>query len=209
MEQKNKAIIFDFDGVIADTFQFHREHLKKYLGVSFSVKEYQDWQRGNVFNLDNVDEKKKLVSEKLVEYFKLIEKDHFKVKSFVGINEVVKKLSENFLLFMVTSSSIVNINNFLVKENLASCFVEILGVEFHKSKSFKFKYILENYNLKKEEVLFVTDTSGDIFEANEVGINSVAVTWGFHTREILAESSPKFYVKKPVEILKVVGNCFL
>ena len=113
---KNKAIIFDFDGVVADTFEFHRKYLKKYLRVSLSVEDYQNWQRGNVFSLDNLDEKKKIVSEKLVDYFKMIEKDHFQVQSFIGINEVIESLSKNFRLFIVTSSSEINIINFLKKE---------------------------------------------------------------------------------------------
>ncbi len=193
--KKNKAVIFDFDGVIADTFEFHRKYLKKYLGISISKKEYQDWQRGNVY-----DGKGKISSEDLIRYFKMIEEDHHEVKIFDGMNDLLKKLNEDYNLFIITSSSNINTINWLKKENIYDCFTEILGVEFDKSKVVKFNHILEKYKLEKDDVLFVTDTSGDVFEANKVGFKSIAVTWGFHDREILAESEPFAYADDVEEL---------
>lgn len=201
---KTKAVIFDFDGVIADTMKFHQKHFKKYLGINLTKKEYQDWQRVNVFDTENFDAKKKEVSQKLVAYFKMIEKDHAEVKPFDGIVDLLKKLKENYKLFIVTSSSDVNIINFLKKEDIFDCFTEILGVEFDKSKIVKFNHILDKYNLKKDDVLFVTDTSGDVLEANKVCLRSVAVTWGFHDRKILEEAKPFAFVNDVKELLKIM-----
>lgn len=200
---KNKAIIFDFDGVIADTLKFHQEHLKKYLNISISKKEYQDWQRGNVYDKNN-----KITNQKLIDYFKMIEKDHNKVKSFAGINKVLKELSKSYNLFIITSSSDLNIINLLKREGTFNCFKEILGVEFNKSKIVKFNYIIDKYSLEKDDILFVTDTSGDVFEANKVGLRSIGVTWGFHDRNILAEAEPFAYAGKPEDILEIVEKNF-
>ena len=202
--KKTKAIIFDFDGVIADTFEFHREHFKKYLDVSISKEEYQNLHKGNVFNGNGLNETEKKISENLVEYFKKIENDHHKVQPFEGMNDLLKKLSEEYSLFIITSSSIVNINSFLEKEGVIDCFTEVLGVEFDKSKIVKFNHILDNYNFNKEDVLFVTDTLGDVLEANKVGLRSIAVTWGFHDREILEEAKPFAYADSAEEVLEIV-----
>lgn len=199
--KKTKAVIFDFDGVIADTMKFHQEHLKKYLDISISKKEYQDWQRGNVYDGEN-----KVSGKKLIEYFKMIEKDHYEVKPFDGVVDLLKKLSENYSFFIITSSSDVNIINFLKKESVFDCFTEILGVEFDKSKIVKFNYILDKYNLKKDNVLFVTDTLGDVLEANKVGLRSVAVTWGFHDREILEEAEPFAYADDVEELFEIISS---
>ena len=40
--------------------------------------------------------------------------------------------------------------------------------------------------------LFITDTLGDIIESNKVGIKSVGVTWGYHTKENLSKGNPFF-----------------
>lgn len=204
--KKTKAIIFDFDGVIADTFEFHREHFKKYLNVSLSREEYRNLHKGNVFKGNGLNENEKVISENLVEYFKMIEKDHHKVQVFEGMSDLLKKMSKDHSLFIITSSSDVNVNSFLKKENIFDCFAEILGVEFDKSKIVKFNYILDNYNLKKEDVLFVTDTLGDVLEANKVGLRSIAVTWGFHDRETLAEGAPFAFVDGAEEVLGLVED---
>ncbi len=201
MHSTKKAVIFDFDGVIADTFEFHREHFKEYLDVSLSKKEYQDWQRGNVY-----DGKGKVSSEDLIRYFKMIVEDHKNVKIFQGMSELIKKLKDDYDLFIVTSSSDINTINWLKKENIFDCFMEILGVEFDRSKVVKLNHILEKYELEKDDVLFVTDTSGDVFEANKVGVKSIAVTWGFHDREILAESEPFAYVDNVEELGRKVES---
>ncbi|MCK4635608.1 MAG: HAD family hydrolase [Candidatus Moranbacteria bacterium] len=206
MNKKTKAVIFDFDGVIADTFEFHRKHFKKYLNLSLSKKEYQNLHKGNVFDGKDLNDKEKIISENLVKYFKFIEKDHHNVKSFKRINALLKMLNEKYNLFIITSSSKVNIINFLKRENVFDCFTEILGVEFDKSKVVKFNYILEKYKLEKDDVLFVTDTSGDVFEANKVGVKSIAVTWGFHDREILAESEPFAYADDVEKVLEIVES---
>lgn len=205
---KKQALIFDFDGVIADTFEFHRKHFKKYLGIDLSKEEYQNLHKGNVFDGEKLSENEKTISDGLVDYFQKIVKDHYQVKSFDGINAVLKKLNENYLLFVITSSSEVNIINFLKKERTLEFFTKILGVEAGKLKTEKLNLILGKYNLEKENVLLVTDTSGDVSEAKKVHIGSIAVTWGFHSKKILTESSPKFYAKKPEEILEIAKKFF-
>jgi hypothetical protein len=39
---KMKAIIFDFDGVIHNTFAFHKNKIEEFAGVNFSEDEFKD-----------------------------------------------------------------------------------------------------------------------------------------------------------------------
>ena len=45
-----EAIIFDFDGVIHDTFEFHRNKIKKFIGAELSEQVYRDMHNGNFFH---------------------------------------------------------------------------------------------------------------------------------------------------------------
>jgi len=52
-----------------------------------------------------------------------------------------------------------------------------------------------------EHCLLIGDTSGDIETARAAGMQSVAVTWGFGTREQLASQHPDAIVDTPEELL--------
>ena len=41
-----KAIIFDFDGVIHDTFEFHRGKHQKFFGIDLPVQLFKDLHNG-------------------------------------------------------------------------------------------------------------------------------------------------------------------
>jgi phosphoglycolate phosphatase len=76
----------------------------------------------------------------------------------------------------------------------------VLGVETHKSKEVKFGIIFEETGLLKDECVFVTDTLGDILEANKVGVRTIAVTFGYHDEKRLAKGNPSVLVSDFKEI---------
>ncbi len=49
-----------------------------------------------------------------------------------------------------------------------------------KSKVEKFRMMEEKYGVRKNDMLFITDTLGDIREADKAGVPTIAVTWGAH-----------------------------
>ncbi len=56
----------------------------------------------------------------------------------------------------------------------------VASAEISRNKVEKFNMIEEKYQIKKEDMLFVTDTLGDIREADRAKIPTVAVLWGSH-----------------------------
>ena len=47
---------------------------------------------------------------------------------------------------------------------------------------------------KIDEIYYVGDTKGDMIEGKQAGAVTVAVTWGWHTAENLAQASPDHLV---------------
>jgi phosphoglycolate phosphatase len=57
-------------------------------------------------------------------------------------------------------------------------------------------------------ILLVGDSSADILAARNAGMISVAVTWGFRTRQELAQYTPDFWIDDPLEALKIPEKYF-
>ena len=100
---------------------------------------------------------------------------------YEGIEELLAKLHElKYILVLNTSAYDRNCLPILKKYKVDHMFDLIATAELSKSKVEKFKLIEEKYKAHNEDVLFVTDTLGDIREADMAGVLTVAVTWGGH-----------------------------
>ena len=78
------------------------------------------------------------------------------------------------------------------------------GLETHKLKTHKFRKVLDELNLKENECIFITDTLGDILEANEVGIPTIAVDFGYHERERLEKGNPLQIISNFEELIETI-----
>ncbi len=119
---------------------------------------------------------------------------------------MIKKLSKKYKLFIISSCSEKNINLYLKNNNIDNLFIEVLGRETNFSKIEKFKTVFQKYNTNSKNCIFITDTLGDIKEANKVKIDSLAVTWGYHEKERLKKENPKYIINKPNEIINNLIN---
>ncbi|MDE6659784.1 MAG: HAD-IIIA family hydrolase [Eubacterium sp.] len=63
--------------------------------------------------------------------------------------------------------------------------------------------ILSKLNLSADECVWIGDSSVDIKSANNLGCQSIAVTWGFRSVESLLECNPTFVADTPKEILDI------
>jgi phosphoglycolate phosphatase len=75
-----------------------------------------------------------------------------------------------------------------------------MGNDVHKSKIEKIKMVFAKYNIGPENCVFVIDTLGDIKEATETGVKSLAVSWGFHNRETLLLGNPYKIIDRPEDL---------
>ena len=75
-------------------------------------------------------------------------------------------------------------------------------------QNINFKLIKEKYNVDSNDLLFVTDTSGDIREAEEAGVPTIGVTWGGHDRHYLTRGGHKNIVKIVDTVAELEGFIF-
>ena len=183
---KNKIIIFDMDGVLYDTIPFaEEEYLKIHPGMTKEM--YREIHSGNFH-----EESKKYSHLKKIETEE--EKNNRKkiyaerkglTPMFEGIKDLLEELyKDGYILVLNTNAYNQNCLTLLENSGVKNLFDFIATAELTTSKVEKFKIILEKYNVNKNNVLFITDSLGDVKEANIAEIPTVAVTWGSPRHDI-------------------------
>ncbi len=199
-----KAIIFDFDGVIHDTYEMAYQIDREASGGNLTREQHRDFFDGKIFEKVVIDEEKeKAESDKFYE----LQKEAFKyLKIDENIKNNLEKLFKDYNLFIVSSNWEETLNDYFQSNNFTHIFKEILGAETHRSKVEKFKYLFEKYTLVADDCIFVTDTLGDILEGNKVGVKTIAVDFGFHKRDRLEKGKPFKIVSSFDEVVATIKN---
>ncbi len=197
-----KLIIFDFDGVLVDTLGIVYS-INTQVNQGLSMEEYKSFFEGNIYNAKRFDGTPK---KHHPNFERIYEEETRALVVPVALKEVLKKLRNDYILVIISSSYTSSIKKILQKENIAILFQDVLGADVHRNKVFKIRMILEKYKITQEEAVYVTDTVGDILEARECGLKSIAVSWGFcfHDVKTLQKANPARIVSTPDELIKTV-----
>jgi phosphoglycolate phosphatase len=207
---EKKFVLFDFDGVIADTFHIGHSVAQKICSY-ITESEYRKYHEENIIEKirivraqdhgDRCDHALDWLGEYLPAF-----NDH--AHAFEGMPEVLKEFAQTYTLNIVSSSQEEPIEHFLKKYGVSGAIQGIYGLHTATRKDEKFKTIFAKYAIEPSEAIFITDTLGDINEASNVDLRSIGVTWGFQDRPTLARGNPFRIVDKPEELSKAVTDYF-
>ena len=206
MKERN-LFLFDFDGVLADSLDLYSEAVARCLlriGTPI-VKNKEDYLalfEGNFYEsmaAKGVD----LVAFAGAAKEILPGIDYDAMKPFDGLIPVLEALQKDHLLAVISSNGSRTISKMLERFGFDRFFQEILGSDFLFSKKDKIAHALSKYGIDRERTFYIGDTTGDILEAREASVRTVAVTWGWHSREKLVAVHPDFLVDKPEDLLTV------
>lgn len=205
---KKPFILFDFDGVIADSFQPAFE-VSKIICPGLTEDIYREGFEGNINDWEksaNIHtEECRHDIDFFTEYIPRMKKE---VRIVPGIREAITELEKNHTLIVISSTITSPIREFLEDHGLPNYFTQIMGNDVHKSKVEKIKMVFENYNIGSDDCVFITDTLGDMREASRKDVGAIGVTWGFHESERLLRGKPFRLVEKPNDLLSAVSDYF-
>ncbi len=203
----NALFLFDFDGVLVDSLDIYAEVVARCLErigmpIVKSKEDYLALFDGNFY------ESMAARGVDLAAYSKVAMEiipriDYDAMKPFPGLIPVLVALQKDHLLAVISSNGYRTIQTMLVRFGFAHYFREILGADFRFSKKEKITFAMEKYGLLPARTYYIGDTVGDILEARAAGVKSVAVTWGWHSRERLIATHPDFLVDTPEELLAI------
>lgn len=186
MTNDKKIIIFDMDGVIFDTTEVGRDFfLKRHPGVTkemYEEKYLEIYSKGSEkYSHLKIQKTKEEEEKEIFDYNKK------KIKSpiFKGMDSLLRSFHNmGFLLVLNTNAFPNNCLPLLESANIKGLFDFITTAETSKNKVEKFELIEDRYKARKKDYLFITDTVGDVKEANIAEIKTIAVTWGIHNKDI-------------------------
>jgi len=203
-----KLLIFDYDGTLVDSLDVMTIVINKLIKSSRPNNPLSKEEVANIFNVNFYEGMKNLgIDEKVIKNYsneaKYFIKYKHEIKPFEGILEVIKKLSQENTIVIISSNTTKVIEVFLKDTELEHYVKEIIGIEKETSKVKKIEYCKIKYGIENEFIFYVGDTTGDVIEGKKAQVKTVAVTWGFHDKEKLEKEQPDFMVEKPNDLLKL------
>lgn len=202
-----ELLIFDFDGVIADSWHCYYPMIKESMasvGISISEKEYRNLFLGNVhqsFKRFINDDKK---YKKFSDYRSAHYSDYYKPLVFPGAVNFLKKIkADNCKMAICSSGKRETVLKTLNINKIQNFFDVVLATDEY-TKENMIKEIMDKLESGPKETAMITDTVGDIKIAKEIELKTVAVTWGFHSKKMLKSAKPDFIADSFEELTSVL-----
>ena len=205
-------IIFDFDGVLADTLddliQFGQEVCDE-LGIKHLVKK-DDLRNLEMMSFASFGRACEVPEHLVDEFVQKCLKRFAEKKSppaiFNGLSNIVRHLAINNTIAVITTNSSQNVNAFLIEHGLDEYVDEVYGVDIPGSKAEKISMARNQFsaNRKRESVFMIGDSLSDIMAAKEASATSIAVTWGHQSLERLLSGNPDYVVDFPCDLTGII-----
>jgi len=205
-------IIFDFDGVLADT-------LDDMLNFAQAVCVELGFDRiPTPADLDALE------TMSFVEYGKqlgipphlagefatrclqrFIEKTH-PPKIFAGMAQVIEQLSARHTLAIVTGNTTRAVENFLSENDIRQFVSAVFAVDQPGSKVEKIQKATQQLATANDAVYYVGDAVSDIHAARQASVKSVAVIWGHQSFSKLVNAQPDYVIHSPKGLIDIFKN---
>jgi phosphoglycolate phosphatase-like HAD superfamily hydrolase len=205
----NDIIIFEFDGVLADTQPFMLQmsgEVCAQLG-HLCTPTPADLDALQKMNFDDLARQLGVPEGKVPEYTRRI-LEAFNthpepMPAFHGIEQIVPQLADRFRLGLVTGNGAGVVRKYLAHYGLERCFEMILSLEDPGSRVEKIQRILSTFGNGTGQAYMVGDAVSDIHAARQAGISSVAVAWGHQSLAKLRRANPDIIAEKPADLLTI------
>ncbi len=216
--RKYDYVIFDFDGTVTDT----GEGILKSLAYSFDqmgqpVPDLSDLKKFigppihySYVTFYNVPE------DEVAEYIRKYRERYRKIGIFEcfvydGMRQTLESLrSQGIKTGIASSKPIKLVYDVMEHLGLTGLFDAVVGTQFddssHAGKTDLVLECMQKLGAVRERTLMVGDRYFDIDGAKGAGVDSVGVIYGYGSREEFEEHNATYIIKKPQELLEIVGR---
>ena len=189
-----KGIIFDFDGVIAESLQVKTDAFAALYSsydkdlVRKIVKHHEangGMSRFEKFKYYHEIFLNKSITRKQIrhldnQFSNLVKKKVISVPYIPGAFEYIQKCSKKYKLFISTGTPTEEINYILEGKNIIDYFTDVFGSPSKKIEHLNI--IMSKYNMKPNELLFYGDSSIDMEAANYAKIPFILIRNRFNKK---------------------------
>ncbi|MBK1831153.1 HAD-IA family hydrolase [Verrucomicrobiaceae bacterium R5-34] len=202
-----RAIIFDFDGTLADTldeaFHIYNKMAKEHDLRAVSEDEIPGLRdmKLNQF-LSHLGIPKRRVPKLLYQGTKQLKESIGSLPLFEGLEHVLPALRTKIEhVGILTSNSVENVNLFLETHGLENVFTFVSSTSKLTGKAKHLRAIRKTFSLEASEMIYVGDEIRDIVASKKAGIPVAAVGWGFNSPEALKKEQPDHFCDSVEELL--------
>lgn len=213
MDKKYDTIVFDLDGTLLNTLEDLRDSVNYALGQAGmpprTLEEVRSFVGNGVQRLMELsvpEGKDNPQFEKVFRNFKEYYSVHCNDKTclYPHIEELLQELKKRGYKMAIASNkyydAVQELKNLYFKEYIPVAIGE--NENIHKKPApDTVEEALRQLGSKKENTVYVGDSEVDIATAKNTGMDCIAVTWGFRTKEEQIKAGGKIFVDDPLEIL--------
>lgn len=198
-----RNVIFDIDGTLADSFNIFVESLEAVLQrpEPLSQEQIAD-MRGLTTHeiIAQLDVKKHQLPHLVTKGRREVARRMHRVEAFPDIPEIMRDLGTDHKLFVLSSNSKPLVEDFLARNHMTDSIQSVhTGVSIF-GKARRLSGLLRKEGLVPQATVYIGDETRDIEAARNVGIQCIAVAWGYSTPDALVAHKPDVLVRSPAEI---------
>lgn len=200
---KYRALIFDFDGTIADTLGEARLIFNE-IAPDYGIREVEEHEIANLRHLSlkevlkKLDIPKRRVPSIIARGTGMMRTNIERLQLIEGMKEALTDLRSDTEAFgILTSNSTANVDVFLRNHGIRDLFEFVSSTSKLTGKARHLKAIRKTFSVKSHEVCYIGDELRDVKAAQKAKIPHAAVSWGFNSRESLEKSKPTYLFDHP------------
>ena len=214
--KKYDTVIFDLDGTLLNTLEDLADAVNAVM-------------RANAYPERTLDEVRRFVGngirrlmeqavpegvcgdtfERVFEEFRTYYTDHCQIKTraYDGIMKLLAVLKAKGYAMAIVSNknhaAVCELNDIYFKEDISVAIGQKDGIRKKPAPDTVFQ-ALKELGVSGERAVYVGDSEVDFMTAENSGMDCVLVSWGFRTKEELAECTPKAMIDRPEDLLEVL-----
>lgn len=195
------AIVFDFDGTIADSFPVALHIAHELFGWRFSkddISRLRGMKTRQILHELRVPLWRAPFLAARIRRRMVARMDQIPI--IPGLDESIRRLAGRYKLFVLSSNSAANVRTFLRRYDIDAPFAAVYGSMLPWHKARVLRRLMRRHGLVKADVRYVGDTDMDIAAAHHAGTAAVAVAWGYSNIHVLQRHHPEALVFTPDEL---------
>ena len=204
-----KLVVWDFDGTLADSMRsavgiFNR------LAPELGFRPLEDLTAARGMSTRQLMRQHGISLWRLPRlvrrYHALAAEEADKLKLAAGLPAALAAIAGSGVRLGVLSSNREdNIRRCLRANGAEGHFAFVVGYPRLFGKGKALKRIVRAEHLERADVLYIGDELRDVEAAKKAGVKVAAVTWGFHTADLLRTGEPDYVVNDVRELVGLVG----
>jgi len=197
--------IFDYDGVLVDSLDEvvdagnafcrsigHQCIVSKHMVTTLQPMTYDQLARSIGLPPDRIEACSYFV-------FNRLQERGAATPLFPGVESLFRHLAtRNIAIISGNSRDVINAK--LAAHALDRQVAAIVGAQEPGDKADKIRRACADFNVKPGATCMIGDSMSDIQYAKKAGVQSIAVTWGWQSRETLAGQQPDYIVESVSEL---------